>query len=665
MGQSLQEYEANVLARAAALAGREKAPDKARGTITVNQDGVVVAVDVTGAPGSTMVRKLKATRFARIPGLESSGTIKLDFSIAELASPPYSREAVAMRGDNLVMSKPAAIATAGTRQISSRQALPVPYSEDDRKFDREIIALYNRLPSYSLDPRRLRGDSNASEDELQGVFQKFRKEENWAGACNTILILLKAPVQKSELGKVKEWLEILEDMSSRLDQGGRRSIILGLIELAAHVSHRPENVVGRELLLRQAEAMLNRDSTDEPSIRLVLARELASHYSRAQNQELQRKANLDVLKYTLAVEPVDVRDAIRAYQMVVRDQMSAGDRIGARATLDAYRLFVEKCLGAESLELIPVMVSLLAVESDEAKRDELLSSVTELVDSYKPTPRFDIRGMRRDDSGAKAVSALQTASYSHRSGEQALGDDQTLALARLAYKLQLKTGGFDQGIFSNLCRVLDSQGKLEQVVNLYRETVAFFEARGSDGDFGRYLSSLSHGYASALKKVGGDETADSVMKSIKEAEAKREKVALERAEAKIAEIEKGPAPDSNRLLEARLSLIRLYRGDDDKKIVVQLEKMTGDLRRIPVERMRSHFDTSFILSLRSNKRLISEPVFQRPLVDLFRTLDQRSPGGLSRQAMQMLRFPRFRSTSASNFDAVLNALGDREGSAGR
>lgn len=666
VGQSLQEYEASVLARVAALSGREKVPGKARGTITVNQDGVVVAVDVTGTPGAAMVRKLKAARFAKIPGLESSGTIKLDFSIAELASPPYSREAVAMRGDNLVMSneKPAAIAATRTHLISSRQALPVPYSEADRNFDREIVSLYKQLPSFVLEARRHRRSNDVSEEQLQSELLRCRKQENWAGACNAILTMLKAPVEKSELGTVKEWLEMLEDMSGRLDEGGKRSVILALIELATRSSHRPESVVGRELLLREAEVLLNRDSDDDPSIRLILARAMASHYQRARNQEQERKANLDVLKYTLAVEPVDLSAAIRAYQTVMGDRMSAGDHTGARATLDEYRTFVEKRLGAESLELIPVMVSSLETEADVEKRNELISSISKLVDSYQPAPVFDILGVRRDDSGRNAVSALRAGTYYRGPVVQSLGDTVTLSMARLAYKLQLKISGFDQGLFSNLCRVLDSQGKFEQVVAFYRETVAFIEARGSDSELVGYLPYLRRGYASALKRIGSDETADSVMKSIKEAEAKREKAAIERAEARITEIEKVPAPDPIRLLDARLSLIRLYRELDDKKIVAQLEKMSQDLSRSPAERIRPGYDAHLILSLRSIQRLYRDSVFEKPLVDLFRTLNERTPGGLSRNALQILSPSRFGS-SAPNFNAVLNALGDREGSAGR
>jgi len=666
VGRSLQEYEANVLARVAALSGREKVPDQARGTITVNQDGVVVAVDVTGTPGAAMVRKLKAARFAKIPSLESSGTIKLDFSIAELASPPYSREAVAMRGDDLVMSneKPAAIAATRTHLISSSQALPVPYSEADRNFDREIVSLYKQLPSFVLEARRHRRSNDVSEEQLQMELLRCRKQKNWPGACNILLIMLKAPVEKSKLGRVKEWLEILEDMSGKLDEGGKRTVILALIELAAHCSHRPESVVGRELLLRQAEVLLNRDSNDEASIHLTLSKELASHYQRARNQEQERKANLDVLKYTQAVNPVDTRAAVRAYQTVLGDRISAGDQSAARETLDEYRVFVEKRLGSESLELIPVIVSSLQVETDEENRNASIASIAKLVDAYRPTPVFDILGDRRDESERNAVTSLRTGSDYRGSVSPSLGPDEALALARLAYKLQLRTRGFDQGVFSNLCRVLDSQGKFEQIVTFYRETVAFFEVRASDSELGSYLPYLSRGYASALKKIGADETADSVMQMLKEAEAKREKASIERAEARLAGFEKATI-DPLQLLDSRLSLIRLYRGRDEKKIVSQLEKMSQDLRRAPAEATRPGLDVHLILSLRGEHALNSDRVFEKPLVYLFRTLNERLPGGISPQAMQMLRFPRFRSTSASNFDAVLNALGVRESSAGQ
>jgi|AGTN01.2.fsa_nt_gi hypothetical protein len=652
VGQSLQDYETNLLARAAVLLGAKKMAKNARCALTVNQDGAVVAAEISGASDAAFGKKLKAERFAKIPGLSSSGTLKLDFSFAELTSPPYRRENIAISGDTLI------IGNETPAPSLSKPALPAPYSEDDRNFDKEIIALYNQLPSFMLDSRQRRGSNNASEDELLTEFQKCRKQENWAGACNTILIMLKKPVEKSDLAKIKEWLEILEDMSAKLGEGGKRSIAVGLIEVA-HATNRPENVVGTELLLRQAEALLNRDSTDDPSIHLALCTELARHYQRARNQELERKANLDVLKYTLAVEPVDPRSAIRAYQTVVRDQISTRDA-GAKKTLNDYRSFVEKRLGAEDLELIPVMVSSLKIETEEGKRAQLISSISKLVDSYRPTPRFDLMmGIRRDDTGRSAVAALRIDRYSREIGAQPLRDDENLALARLAYKLQLKTGGYDHRSFSNLCEVLDSQGKFEQVVTLYRETVGFLESRGADNELEGHLSSLRHGYASALKKVGGNETADSVMKSINEAEAKRKQAAIERTQSRIVELEKGPASDPMRLLETRLSLIQLSRGGNDKEIVTQLESMCQDLRRAPADRIRPGFDIRFIHMLRGNQRLVSEPVFEKPLINLFHTLDERIPGGISRNAIQALSFPRFSSSPAPNLDAVLKALGDR------
>lgn len=663
IGKPLEEYERNVLTRVAALSKGKRRSDNARCIVTINQDGGVVGVKVVSGSDSdsnpNFHKKLKAERFAKIPGV-ADGSLKLDFSFAELSSPPYTRGNIAIQGNTLILGD------GNTDAVNSRkQVLPAPYSEDDRKFDKEIVALYKQVPAFNS--RLYRGSNEASEDELQSEFQKFRKRENWAGACSTILILLRKPVEKSELTKVKELLEMLEDMSAKLDAGGKRSVALGLIELSTNVSHRSENVVGTELLLRQAEVVLNSIKSNEPSIRLALARALARHYQLARNQEQVRNANLDVLKYTLAVEPVEVREAIRAYQAVLRDQMSTRDQSGAQATLEKYRAFVEKRLGTDSLDLIPVMVSALQIETTEAKRVELINSISKMVNSYRSIPTFSTLGYRRNEVGRSAVEALRSVSYSRNSGgagAQPLRDDEILALARLTYKLQLKTSGFDSGIFSNLCRVLDSQGKFEQVVTLYRETVAFLDA-GGDSRLGDQLPSLRHGYASALKKVGGNATTDSVMKTIDEAEEKRAKAAIDRAELRIAEMEKQPTPDAMRLFESRLSLIQLYRKDDDKKIVTQLERMRQDLRKAPDDRIRSGFEMHFVHRIRGNQRLLRESVFEKPLVDLFGTLDERIPGGLSQNAIRSLSFPRFGTNTNPNLDAILKVLGDRGRTLGR
>jgi len=653
IGGSLQAYERKVLARVAALSKGKKRAENARCVITVNQDGVVAGAEVRDSD-SRLSKKLKEERFEKIPGV-ARGSLKLDFSFAELSSPPYTRGNLAIQGNTLIQGD------GSTAAVDSRkQLLPAPYSEDDRKFDKEIVALYKQVPAFHFRPYR--GSNDASEDELQREFQKFRKGENWAGACSTILILLRKPVEKSELAKVKEWLEMLEDMSAKLDAGGKRSVVLGLIELSSNVPHRSENVVGTELLLRQAEVLLSRIKPDDPSIHLALARALARHYQLARNQEQVRNANLDVLRYTLAVEPVEVREAIRAYQAVLRDQMSTRDQSGAQATLEKYRAFVEKRLGTDSLDLIPVMVSALQIETTEAKRVELINSISKMVNSYRPVPTFSTLGYRQNEVGRSAVEALRSVSYSRYSGgagAQPMRDDEILALARLTYKLQLKTSGFDNGIFSNLCRVLDSQGKFEQVVTLYRETVAFLEAAGNDSRLRDQLPSLRHGYASALKKVGGNATTDSVMKSIDEAEEKRARAAIDRAESRIAELEKQPTSDVRRLLDARLSLIQLYKGDDDNKIVTQLEKMRQELSKASADRIPGGFEMQLVYRIRSNQRLSRESVFEKPLVDLFRTIDERTPGGISQDTIRTIGLPRSGTTSMPNLDAILKALGDR------
>ncbi|MBK9141737.1 MAG: hypothetical protein IPM23_04525 [Candidatus Melainabacteria bacterium] len=103
VGQALHEYEANVLARAAVLSGSKKLPEGARCVLTVNQDGTVAEASLKGSTDAGLIKKLKTARFAKIPGLSSSGTLKLDFSFSELDSPPYRREAIAMHGDNLII----------------------------------------------------------------------------------------------------------------------------------------------------------------------------------------------------------------------------------------------------------------------------------------------------------------------------------------------------------------------------------------------------------------------------------------------------------------------------------------------------------------------------------------------------------------------------------
>jgi hypothetical protein len=457
---------------------------------------------------------------------------------------------------------------------------------------------------------------------------------------------------------VKEWLQLLEDTSVRLNQGGKCSVVLGLIELASSF-HRSDTVVGRELVLRQAETLMNRDSIEQPSIRLQLARALAHHYQRANNRDLERKANIDVLKYNLAVEPLDARAVIRSYQTVVRDQMSVSDQSAANATLDQYRAFVEKSFGAESLELIPVMVSSLRIAPDAENRVKLLADISKLVNSYRPIPKFSVVGIRLDETGRSAISALRVDPYFRGSDAQTLRDEEVLTLARLAYKLQLKTAGFDHSIFSNLCKVLDSQGRYEQAVTLCRETAEFLLSRAGDNDTGGHLSSLRRSYASALKKIGGNETTDSVMKLLDEAEEKRAQAAVDRAESRIAELEKQPVNDVMRLVNARVSFIQLFRGDDDKQIVAQLEKMQQELRKAPADQIRSGFEVSLLHRISSNNRLGTERVFEKPLVDLFCTIDDRIPGGISQSTIRSLTIPRFGKTANSNLTAILKALSER------
>lgn len=650
LDQKLQEYESTILTRAAALCGSKKRSDTARCIVNVSQDGVVMKAEVTGGPDDGVGKKLKAEKFAKIPIQSGSSVLKLDFSFAELLSPPYRRENIFISGDTLVLGE-----GGFTAPDSKSNTLPRPYSEDDRIFDKEIVALYNQLPLSMLNTRL---QSHVSEEQLQSEFLQFKKQANWPGMCNTILLMLKNSVEGSELAKVKEWLQLLEDTSVRLNQGGKCSVVLGLIELASDF-HRSDTVVGRELLLRQAETLMNRDSIDQPSIRLQLARALAHHYQRANNREMERKANIDVLKYSLAVEPIDARAVIRSYQTVVRDQMSVCDHSAANATLDQYRAFVDKNFGAESLELIPVMVSSLRVAPDAENRVKLLADISKLINSYRPIPKFSVVGIRLDETGRSAISALRVDPYFRGSDAQTLRDEEVLTLARLAYKLQLKTAGFDHSIFSNLCKVLDSQGRYEQAVTLCRETAEFLLSRAGDNDTGGHLSSLRRSYASALKKIGGNETTDSVMKLLDEAEEKRAQAAVDRAESRIAELEKQPVNDVMRLVNARVSFIQLFRGDDDKQIVAQLEKMQQELRKAPADQIRSGFEVSLLHRISSNNRLGTERVFEKPLVDLFCTIDDRIPGGISQSTIRSLTIPRFGKTANSNLTAVLKALSER------
>lgn len=659
LDQKLQEYESTILTRAAALCGSKKRSDTARCIVNVSQDGVVTKAEVTGGSDDGFGKKLKAEKFAKVPIQSGSSVLKLDFSFAELLSPPYRRENIFISGDSLVFGE-----GGFTAPISKSNTLPRPYNEDDRIFDKEIVALYSQLPLSMLGTRLQSHRSAASEEQLQSEFMQFKKQANWPSMCNTILLILKKSVEGSELAKVKEWLQLLEDTSARLNQEGKCSVVLGLIELASSF-HRSDTVVGRELVLRQAETLMNRDSIEQPSIRLQLARALAHHYQRANNRELERKANIDVLKYSLAVEPVDARAVIRSYQTVVRDQMSMCDRSAANATLDQYRAFVEKSFGAESLELIPVMVSSLRIAPDAENRVKLLADISKLVNSYRPIPKFSVVGIRLDESGRSAISALRVDPFFRGAGCETLRDEEVLTLARLAYKLQLKTAGFDYSIFSNLCKVLDSQGRYEQAVTLCRETAEFLLSMGGDNDTGGHLSSLRRSYASALKKIGANETTDSVMKLLNEAEDERAMAAMKRAESRIAELEKQPVNDVMRLVNARVSFIQLYRGDDDKPIVAQLERMQQELSKAPADQIRSGFEVSLLHRISSNKRLVTEHVFEKPLVDLFCTIDDRIPGGISPSTIRSLTKPRFGKPANSNLTAVMKALAERGRAVGR
>ncbi|MBX3077483.1 hypothetical protein KF913_26465, partial [Candidatus Obscuribacterales bacterium] len=205
----------------------------------------------------------------------------------------------------------------------------------------------------------------------------------------------------------------------------------------------------------------------------------------------------------------------------------------------------------------------------------------------------------------------------------------------------------------------------EQAVTLCRETAEFLLSMGGDNDTGGHLSSLRRSYASALKKIGANETTDSVMKLLNEAEDERAMAAMKRAESRIAELEKQPVNDVMRLVNARVSFIQLYRGDDDKPIVAQLERMQQELSKAPADQIRSGFEVSLLHRISSNKRLVTEHVFEKPLVELFCTIDDRIPGGISPSTIRNFTIPRFGKTANSNLTAVMKALTERGKAVGR
>lgn len=588
LDNSLQDYEESTLAAVSRKLKDVKAPDNSGFRFEFDESGklkevVFLAPRPEDAVQKDIKDKLQGFVAGPVPGTVTDSTLTLEIDFKELTSDNFKRRRISVGGGHggrsirgvggsvYISGMGSSHRRAGTEAqtpggtSSGQKRKTTPYSGEDRSFESKLKRLYEEIdiPEFS-DRDRASGGEELDVDQLTTLAADRKKRGLTYAAATIYALQAERYLRKGEKVKAGESLELATGLASELSKQEKNAFVYILIGLARRTTMPSiipsDRSSSYRIFVDGAQKLAGSGSDIDPAVKLLLAESKYSLQSVNSGRDEMIAQRRKILNLVLEQSPVDERQVLRAYRQLAELLTKEEELPEASTILNQAMDYLQKNFPGDSLARIPVLLSKMKVAEAQSLSDKSTGEIVEMVENYAPnfTPT---RFAGRNSYANAALGALRGYLYAFRSqkpsGSSRVRKENREKIARAYYLLLLKVNGYNQSAFQSLAEVLKEEGKEEQLVGLYKETIAFL----SDSPNKRYQRSaelLRKYYSHELLAQGKESEAARQSKILSKAEKAQSESRISLNKNKLSELEKMKNPKPWQFVGRRVSLCLAY-----------------------------------------------------------------------------------------------------------